>query len=74
MFIICLTPPSTDVIKAVALGAQAVAVGRPILWGLTMDGAQGVEQVLDIFRIEIDLALGLCGASNLSEVNSDLIF
>lgn len=63
----------TDVIKAIALGAQGVAVGRPILWGLTYNGQQGVERVLDILRFEIDLAMGLCGASTLAEIDRSLI-
>jgi 4-hydroxymandelate oxidase len=63
----------TDVIKAVALGARAVLVGRPVLWGLAHDGQAGVERVLGILRDEIDLAMALCGAPTMQTVTSDLI-
>jgi 4-hydroxymandelate oxidase len=63
----------TDVIKALALGAKAVAVGRPILWGLAYDGQRGVEKVLDILRFEVDLALGLSGFASLAELSPDII-
>lgn len=63
----------TDVIKALALGARAVGVGRPIIWGLSHAGEKGVSQVLDILRYEIDLAMGLCGCSSVEEISRDLI-
>ncbi len=63
----------TDVIKALALGARAVAVGRPVLWGLAHDGQRGVERVLELLRFEVDLAMGLCGCATLAEVGPDLI-
>lgn len=58
----------TDVVKALALGADAVAVGRPILWGLAVDGAGGARRVLEILRREVDLALALCGCATVGEV------
>ena len=63
----------TDVIKALALGAKAALVGRPILWGLTVDGADGVVDVLSILREEIDTAMALCGCCSVSDVTSDLL-
>lgn len=63
----------TDVIKALALGAKAVAVGRPVLWGLAYDGQRGVERVLDILRFEIDLAMGLCGCARVADIDKTLI-
>jgi L-lactate dehydrogenase (cytochrome)/(S)-mandelate dehydrogenase len=51
-----------DVIKALALGARAVLIARPQLWGLAVAGQAGVAQVLEIFRSEIDRAMGLLGA------------
>ena len=63
----------TDVVKALAYGAKAVAVGRPVLWGLAADGQRGVEKVLDILRYEVDLAMGLCGCAGVSEIGRDLI-
>jgi 4-hydroxymandelate oxidase len=63
----------TDVLKAIAIGAKAVAVGRPILWGLAVNGEQGVTHVLDILRSELDLAMGLCGCASIGEISKDLI-
>jgi 4-hydroxymandelate oxidase len=63
----------TDVLKALALGARAVQVGRPILWGLAVDGECGVRNVLDILRGEFDLAMALCGCRNRDEITRDLI-
>ena len=51
----------TDVVKALALGAQGVLAGRAPLWGLAVDGAEGVHRVLELLRDEIELALALCG-------------
>jgi 4-hydroxymandelate oxidase len=63
----------TDVIKALALGAKAVCVGRPILWGLAADGQAGVEHVLGILRDELDLAMALCGTPNIAAITRDLV-
>ncbi len=63
----------TDVIKAIALGARAVLIGRPVLWGLAVDGESGVSAVLELLRQEIDLAMGLSGARNVSELTRDLV-
>ena len=54
-----------DVIKALALGARAVLIARPQLWGLAVAGEAGVAQVLEIFRSEIDRAMGLLGAADI---------
>ena len=53
----------TDVLKALALGAKAVFVGRPVLWGLACGGRQGVEQVLGMLKEELKLAMQLAGSS-----------
>lgn len=63
----------TDVLKAVALGASAVAVGRPVLWGLAVNGAEGARAVLEILRDEIDLAMALCGCPRLADLDPDLV-
>ncbi len=63
----------SDVVKAMALGANACLIARPQLWGLAVAGEAGVAQVLDILRREIDRALGLMGASRLSELGPDLL-
>jgi 4-hydroxymandelate oxidase len=51
----------TDVVKALAVGASAVLIGRPYLWGLAADGEAGVRKVLEIFRRELELAMALAG-------------
>lgn len=63
----------TDVVKALALGAQAVAIGRPVLWGLAVAGADGVSRVLEILREELTRALVLCGCRSLQDVTCDLV-
>jgi 4-hydroxymandelate oxidase len=63
----------TDVIKALALGADAVGVGRPAIWGLAVDGENGVRGVLELLRAEFDHALALCGAAAPTDLNPDLI-
>ncbi|RKN41317.1 alpha-hydroxy acid oxidase [Streptomyces hoynatensis] len=55
----------TDVAKALALGAAAVGVGRPVLWGLAVDGERGVGQVLELLREELDHTLTLLGVGGL---------
>jgi isopentenyl diphosphate isomerase/L-lactate dehydrogenase-like FMN-dependent dehydrogenase len=52
----------TDVLKALALGARAVLVGRPVLWGLAVGGSQGARRVIEILLAELDLALALAGS------------
>jgi isopentenyl diphosphate isomerase/L-lactate dehydrogenase-like FMN-dependent dehydrogenase len=63
----------TDVIKAVALGAKVVAMGRTILWGLAADGAAGVACALDILRSEIRTTLGLCGQTSIRGLQPDSV-
>lgn len=50
-----------DVLKALALGARAVFIGRPVLWGLASNGQEGVERVLEILRDEFTTAMMLSG-------------
>lgn len=64
----------TDVLKALALGAKAVLVGRPFLWGLIANGEDGVQQVLEILRTELDTALALVGLSSIQEVDSKILY
>lgn len=63
-----------DVVKALALGAQACLVGRPQLWGLAVAGEAGVAHMLDIYRREIDRVMGLCGISRIADINQDILF
>lgn len=63
----------TDILKAVALGADAVAIGRPALWGLAVDGRAGVADVLRILREELDAAMALCGATRIDQIARELV-
>lgn len=63
----------TDVLKALALGAQAVLLGRPVLWGLAHDGEAGVKRVLDLLHDEFVLAMALAGCRDIAEITPDLI-
>jgi 4-hydroxymandelate oxidase len=63
----------TDVIKAIALGARAVLIGRPVLWGLAVGGAEGATRVLAILRDELDLAMALCGCRRVADIGRDLV-
>jgi 4-hydroxymandelate oxidase len=60
----------TDVFKALALGANAVGIGRPYIWGLSAFGQQGVERVLDILDNELRLAMAGCGARTVKEITA----
>jgi 4-hydroxymandelate oxidase len=62
-----------DVLKALALGATAVQIGRPVLWGLAADGQIGVETIINLLRDELDLAMALAGCASLKDVTTDLI-
>ena len=59
----------TDVVKALALGAKLVMVGRPVLWGLAVDGESGVQTILEILRRELDTALALIGCPRAVDLN-----
>lgn len=64
----------TDVLKAMALGANAVLIGRPYLYGLANAGALGVAHVLRLLRDELEIAMALCGCPTLAQVNADCLF
>jgi 4-hydroxymandelate oxidase len=63
----------TDVVKALALGARAVLIGRPVLWGLAIGGADGVVGVLDQLRTETARAMALCGTVSVDALTADLL-
>ena len=63
----------TDVLKAVALGARAALVGRPVLWGLAAGGEEGVARAIGILREEIDLGMALAGVAGVGELAADFI-
>jgi 4-hydroxymandelate oxidase len=63
----------TDVIKALAMGAQAVCVGRPYLWGLGAFGQPGVERVLEILRTETRNAMHQVGAPSIKQLTPAMV-
>ncbi len=63
----------TDVLKALALGARAVLIGRPVFWGLAVDGEAGVCAVLQMLRDELDVAMGQCGRPTIESIDSSLL-
>jgi 4-hydroxymandelate oxidase len=63
----------TDIVKALSLGARAVLVGRPVLWGLATAGAEGVHSVLAHLRAELVRTMQLCGIARLDAPLDDLI-
>jgi 4-hydroxymandelate oxidase len=63
----------TDVVKALALGAAAVGVGRPVMWGLAVAGQDGARHVLELLRAELDHALALCGADGAAALTPQLV-
>jgi len=58
----------SDVLKAIALGAKAVFIGRPVVWGLAAGGDHGIDKVLDILRNELIVAMKLTGCTNVKEI------
>ena len=62
-----------DVLKALALGADAVCLGRPYVWGLALGGQEGVEAVLKMVLAELDLTMALCGLTRPGEISADLL-
>ena len=63
----------TDVATALCLGADAVLVGRPVIWGLTTYGAAGVQHVLEILRAELEMAMALLGAPTVADLDRTLL-
>ena len=63
----------TDAVKALALGASAVGIGRPVMWALAEGGEKGVRRLLELLRDELDDTLALCGASGLADLTPDLV-
>jgi 4-hydroxymandelate oxidase len=62
----------TDVLKAISLGAKAVLIGRPVLYGLSVAGSEGVRHILELLRDELDLAMALSGCTCLEDIDRDL--
>lgn len=64
----------TDVLKALALGADAVLIGRPYLWGLAVAGSAGVVSVVEILRKELSIAMALCGRTSIGTVDASVVW
>ncbi|HEX5434932.1 MAG TPA: alpha-hydroxy acid oxidase [Candidatus Angelobacter sp.] len=64
----------TDILMALALGARAVLVGRPYVYGLAAGGAEGVERVIRIFREELERAMALTGRRSIAEIDSSVLW
>ncbi len=63
----------TDILKAIALGARAVLVGRPILWGLAVGGEVGARHVLELLRDELDIGMALSGCAKIEDIDVGLV-
>ncbi len=64
----------TDILKALALGASAVLIGRPYVYGLGAAGAEGVERVLNILRAELVMAMGLTGRMTIASIDRSVLW
>jgi 4-hydroxymandelate oxidase len=64
----------TDVLKALALGADAVLIGRPYLWGLAVAGSAGVVSVIEILRKELSIAMALCGRTSIGVLDASVVW
>jgi 4-hydroxymandelate oxidase len=63
----------SDAMKALAMGARAVLVGRPYLWGLAVDGEAGVRRVMELLRDDLALAMALCGCPSVADIDRSLV-
>src|SRR6185369_15669401 len=63
----------TDIVKAIALGASAVMIGRPYVHGLAVNGAAGVEAVIGILRAELELAMMLSGTASITKADRGIL-
>jgi 4-hydroxymandelate oxidase len=63
----------TDVFKALALGARAVLIGRPVFWGLAVAGEAGVRMVLEMLRDELDATMGMCGRTTVASIDRECL-
>ena len=63
----------SDIIRALALGADYVMLGRPLMYGIGADGEKGLRRILDIIKDELSTALGLVGLTDINHVSSEII-
>ncbi len=61
------------IVQALALGADAVLLGRPVMFGLALDGQKGVERILELLKRELELAMVLAGCNSLQDISKDLV-
>lgn len=64
----------TDILKALALGARGVLIGRPVLYGLACGGHDGVKTVLNIFKRELKYDMACCGITSIDQINKDILY
>jgi len=62
-----------DIFKALALGARSVLIGRPLFWGLAVNGEAGVSSVLTMLRDELDATMGICGRTTIDSIDLDTL-
>jgi isopentenyl diphosphate isomerase/L-lactate dehydrogenase-like FMN-dependent dehydrogenase len=63
----------TDIVKALAMGAKGVGIGRPCLWGLGAFGQAGVERALELLRTELRVAMQQCGAPSIKDLTPGMV-
>jgi 4-hydroxymandelate oxidase len=63
----------TDILKALAMGAKAILLGRPVLWGLAVEGEAGVSHVISLLRDELDVAMALSGCAKIQDIDPSLV-
>ena len=63
----------TDILKALAFGAKAVLIGRPFYWGLAVGGENGVRDVIQILKDELEVAMKYCGITDVENIDPDLL-
>lgn len=64
----------TDILKALAFGAKAVFIGRPVIWGLAVGGEEGVRNVLELLYHELKIAMALAGVPSLRDITEEVIY
>ncbi|MGH9664381.1 MAG: alpha-hydroxy acid oxidase, partial [Bryobacteraceae bacterium] len=63
----------TDIFKALALGASAIGIGRPYLWGLAAFGRKGVARVVELLRAELGTDMGMAGVANIAQIDRSFV-
>ena len=63
----------SDIVRALAMGADFTMIGRPLMYGIGADGTRGLKRVVDIIKDELSTALGLVGLTDIKDISSDII-